>query len=72
MCQQYGGEYYEGDEFEDIINIIAKNIDKDKRYILISKSYDYDENVKYVFFNGTVETVYEKRTWQDGMDNDLI
>ncbi len=66
-----GGEYYEGWDFDDILNIIAKNINTEERYIFISHSYDYECNVKYVFYKGKVETINEVCAWADGMDNDL-
>ncbi len=66
-----GGDYCDGYDFESILKIIARNIDKEKRYIFISRSYDYDELVKYVFYGGQVQTVYQVHSWQDKMDNDL-
>lgn len=58
-------------EMEDIFDIIAKYINKDERMVLIISYLDFNERIKYVFYNGMCTKVSEIRQWADNMDCDF-
>lgn len=58
-------------EMEDIFNIIAKYVDKEKRMIMVISYLDYNERSKFVFYNGECQQVGEIKRWADDMDIDF-
>lgn len=69
VLESYSNGFYYEHNFEDILSIFAKYLDKDKRYFIIVKWEDYDERTKYVFQNGKLSEIEETRAWADDIDD---
>ena len=69
VLESYSNGFYYDYNFENILSIIAKYLDKNKRFFIIVKWEDYDERTKYVFQNGKLSEIEETRAWADGIDD---
>lgn len=69
ILESYSDVFYYDYNFENILSIIAKYLDKNKRFFIIVNWEDYDERTKYVFQNGKLSEIEETRAWADGIDD---
>ena len=69
VLESYSDVFYYDYNFENILSIIAKYLDKNKRFFIIVNWEDYDERTKYVLQNGKLSEIEETRAWADGIDD---
>lgn len=69
VLESYSNGFYYEHNFEDILSIFAKYLDKDKRYFIIVNWEDYDERTKYVLQNGRLSEIAEIKKWADDIDD---
>lgn len=69
VLESYSDVFYYDYNFENILSIIAKYLDKNKRFFIIVNWEDYDERTKYVLQNGRLSEIAEFKKWADDIDD---
>lgn len=69
VLESYSDVFYYDYNFENILSIIAKYLDKNKRFFIIVNWEDYDERTKYVLQNGRLSEIAEIKKWADDIDD---
>lgn len=69
VLESYSNGFYYEHNFEDILSIFAKYLDKNKRFFIIVNWEDYDERTKYVLQNGRLSEIAEIKKWADDIDD---
>lgn len=69
ILESYSDVFYYDYNFENILSIIAKYLDKNKRFFIIVNWEDYDERTKYVLQNGRLSEIAEIKKWADDIDD---
>ena len=69
VLESYSDVFYYDYNFENILSIIAKYLDKNKRFFIIVNWEDYDERTKYILQNGRLSEIAEIKKWADDIDD---
>lgn len=69
ILESYSDVFYYDYNFENILSIIAKYLDKNKRFFIIVNWEDYDERTKYILQNGRLSEIAEIKKWADDIDD---
>ena len=69
VLESYSDVFYYDYNFENILSIIAKYLDKNKRFFIIVNWEDFDERTKYILQNGRLSEIAEIKKWADDIDD---